>query len=765
MNPSPAPAVAETPAYRNPGLPVAPRVADLLGRMTLEEKVAQLYSVHLDAGELCNPDGSFSAEKARQLLPHGASHLGRPGLKRSPRATAELTNAIQRYLVEETRLGIPALFSDEALHGLMAQGATSFPQAIGLASTWDPDLLERVFSAAGHEARARGSNYVFTPVLDLAREPRWGRTEETYGEDPHLVTRLGVAAIRGLQGRETNIDDQHVLATAKHFAAHGQPEGGTNAAPANFSERILREQFLPPFQAAVMEAGVGSVMASYNEIDGIPVHANRWLLGQVLREEWGFQGLLTSDGMGINDLLRLHHVVETPEEAARLALETGIEVELGDASLYPGLVAQVEAGLVDISLVDAAVSRVLRAKFLLGLFDRPYVDPEHAEQINNCTAHRALALEAAHKAIILLKNEGNLLPLDPANLGSMAVIGPNAATVHMGGYSGDPGRKISILDGIRAKVGDRVRVEYAEGCRITENHTGCYEAWIEDPVILSDPAEDAARIAEAARVAAGCDLAVVVLGDTESTCREAWSPEHPGDRDSLDLPARQNDLVEALLATGVPLVVVLINGRPATINRIAETVPAILEGWYLGQETGTAVADVLFGEVNPGGKLPITFPRSIGQLPVYYYQKPSGKRGYLFSSTAPLFPFGHGLSYTTFAYGNLRVEPARIPPDGRATVRVEVTNTGDRAGDEVVQLYIRDQVCSVTRPVLELKGFRRIGLQPGETQTVAFELGPEALSFLDGKMQRVVEPGRFDVLVGGSSARLDGTILEVSPAP
>jgi beta-glucosidase len=733
------------------------RIAELLARMTLEEKVAQMRPVarRLSLG---GDSGVFSPEVAAPILKDGTGYVGRVTMPLPPREAAVFSNEIQRFLKEKTRLGIPALSSEEALHGFMAKGATAFPQAIALASTWDPALVERVFTAAALEARARGANWVLTPVLDVARDPRWGRTEETMGEDPFLVSRLGVAAVRGLQGRGPGIGTDHVLATAKHFAAHGQPEGGTNAAPANYSERILREQLLPPFEAVVREAGVGSVMASYNEIDGIPSHVNRWLLGDVLRGEWGFRGFICSDGGGIGDLVTRHHVAADREDAARQAIAAGIDLELDGT--FGQVAADVRGGRVPEARLDEAVARVLRAKIALGLFEDSYVDPERAVRVTNSPEHRALALEAARKAIVLLKNEGRLLPLDRTKLKTVAVIGPDAAGLHTGGYTYDPAPGVPVLDGIRRKLGEAVEVRYAEGARITENPEG-WKDWWDDDVVAPKPDEDEARIREAVATAKGADVAILVVGENEAVCREGWSERHLGDRDSLDLPGRQAEMVKAVAATGTPTVVLLINGRPLSVGDAIANVPAVLEGFYLGEETGTAVADVLFGDANPGGRLPITFPRSVGQLPAYYYQKPSAKRGFLFSDVTPLFPFGHGLSYTTFRYANLRVSPPRIAPDGSAEVSVEVTNTGDRAGDEVVQLYVHDQVASVTRPVRELAGFERITLAPGETRTVRLPLGPRALSFLDRDKKRVVEPGAFDVMIGGSSADLTRTTLEV----
>ena len=769
-----APAAAAGPSravYKDRAAPLVRRVADLLARMTLEEKVAQLYPPRDSDRATLTP-----AELLRRH-PDGISALGRVGLRRGPRETALYTNEVQRRLIAQTRLGIPALFIDEALHGLMNQGSTSFPQAIALGATWDPALLRELFAAAAREMRVRGSTWALSPVLDLARDPRWGRTEETYGEDPYLVARLGVAAIEGLQGPapgagpgprpgaglEGVVPRQSVLATAKHFAAHGQPEAGTNAGPANYSERILREQFLAPFQAAVTEAGVASVMASYNEIDGIPAHVNRWLLGDVLRGEWRFGGFVTSDGGGIDELVTLHHVAHDRADAARQALAAGIDYELGDA--FSMLVPEARAGRVPLAAIDTAVARVLSAKFRLGLFDDPFVDPEAAAAATNSPAHRALALRAAREAMVLLQNRGGLLPLARSRLHAIAVLGPDAADVHLGGYSVDPGRGVSVLDGIRRAAGAGVTVSYAEGCRITGAAHQTWQGWWDDRVDPPDRSNEAATIAEAARLARAADVAVVVVGETEATSREGWSAAHLGDRDSLEPLGGQSALVKAVVATGTPTIVILINGRPLAIGEIAAAAPAILEGFYLGQETGTAVADALFGDTNPSGKLPITVPRSVGQLPDYYYQKPSGRRGYLFSDKTPLFPFGHGLSYTRFAYARPVVTPARIPPDGHATVSVKLTNTGGRAGDEVVQLYLRDRESSVTRPIQELKGFQRVTLAAGATATVRFDLGPAALSFLDRDKRRVVEPGLFDVMVGGSSTQTTAATLEVIPAP
>ena len=745
-----------TVPYKDPHLAVSDRVADLLSRMTLEEKVAEITGGHRTDRGLLDTTGQLHYATAEDLF----KEMYRLENQMSARERALAHNALQRFQLEKTRLGIPLIFQGEALHGFMAYGSTSFPQALALASTWNPALVKQVFSVAADEMAASGVNQAFTPVLDLARDPRWGRTEETYGEDPYLGARMGVAAIEGLQGDSFFIDRHHVLATAKHFTAHGQPETGTNTAPANFSERELREFYLFAFEAAVREARVGSVMASYNEIDGIPSHINHWLLDRVLRQEWRFQGYVTSDGEGLQMLYKVHGVAADDADAARQALAAGVDYDLSNGSVYRTLLEQVRQGLVPESQLNGAVGRVLAAKFRLGLFENPYVDPDYAEKTTNSREHRALALKAAEEEIVLLKNEGQLLPLDTKKLKSIAVIGPNAADVHLGGYSRDPGHGVSVLDGIRQRLGPGTKVLYAEGCKITTGKQG-WAGWYENNTQLADPKEQQAGIRAAADLAIRADVALVVVGETESTNREAWSENHLGDRDSLDLLGAQDQLVQAIVETGVPTVVLLINGRPLSINYVATHVPAILEGWYLGQEGGTAAARVLFGDVSPGGKLPISFPRSVGQLPDYYNHKPSRNRSYIFAAREPLFPFGHGLSYTSFKFENLRVEPTVIATGGIAKVSVDVSNVGNREGDEVPQLYIHQRISPVTRPVLALKGFQRIHLQPGQRTRVEFTLTPDDLSIFDEQMKRIAEPGVFDLLVGPNSANTQIVQLEV----
>jgi beta-glucosidase len=503
--------------------------------------------------------------------------------------------------------------------------------------------------------------------------------------------------------------------------------------------------------AAIKEAGARAVMPAYVEIDGVPAHAHRVFLQDILRKEWGFDGLIVSDYFAVEQLKSLHSVVDSDAAAARLALESGVDMELPDPKLYPLLAAQVKSKAIPIALIDKSVARVLRAKFELGLFEQPYIDVEQADKIAGAPEHVALARKAAERSIVLLKNEGGLLPLDRAKVKTIAVVGPNAEPCRLGGYSGIPKQCVGVLRGIKEAVGAAgVKVMWAPGAVITRGSD-----WWADKVETSTPEEDRKLIGDAVAVARKADVVVLAVGDSEQTSREAWAPNHLGDRPTLDLPGRQDELARAIFAVGKPTVAVLINGRPPSINTIAQGAKAILEGFYLGQEGGTAVAGVLFGEVNPGGKLPVTFARSAGHLPVFYNHKPSARRGYLFDEVTPLYPFGHGLSYTTFSYKNLKVAPAPTPSkDDKDAhiVTVEVTNAGQRPGDEVVQLYLRDVVSSVTRPVKELKGFQRVTLKPGETKAVSFTLGRDALGFWKTGKDFVVEPGKFDVTVGGSSA-------------
>ncbi len=756
---------AATPAYKNPSLPSAPRVKDLLARMTLEEKAAQMLCIWQEkALTLVDEKGEFDLAKARRslrgpyALQRGLGQVGRPsdaGGGRNARQMAELTNAIQKFFLENSRLGIPVIFHEECLHGHAAPEGTSFPQPVALGATFNPELVEKLFTMTALEARSRGAHHALTPVVDVAREPRWGRVEETYGEDPYLVSRLGIAAVKGFQGDGRFRDKTRLLATLKHFVGHGQPESGMNCAPANVSLRVLRETFLYTFREALREAGAVTLMASYNEIDGVPSHANKWLLRDVLRREWGFKGFVVSDYYAIWELgyrpdTHGHFVAADKKESCRLAVEAGVNIELPDPDCYKHLVELVKKGVLEEKQLDELVAPMLFWKFELGLFDDPYVDPEQAEQVVRKPEHRALALEAARESITLLKNDGGVAPLDLSKIKTIAVIGPNANRTLLGGYSGVPQHEVTVLEGVQAKVGKAAKVLYSEGCKITIGGN-----WNQDAVVPSDPEEDRRQIKEAVQVAKKADVIVLAIGGNEQTSREAWNLQHMGDRTSLDLIGRQNELIDAMVALGKPVIAFLFNGRPLAATNLFAKVPVVYECFYLGQETGHAVADVLFGDFNPGGKLPISFPRSAGHLPVFYNYKPSARRGYLFDDVSPLFAFGYGLSYTTFSIANARLGKKKIKKDGSTTVSVDVTNTGERAGTETVQLYIRDVVSSVTRPVKELKGFKKIHLEPRATATIDFEITPDSLAFYDVNMKYIVEPGDFAIMVGSSSRNED----------
>ncbi|HLG89561.1 MAG TPA: glycoside hydrolase family 3 N-terminal domain-containing protein [Alphaproteobacteria bacterium] len=738
--------------------------------MTLEEKVAQMRCLWFGKSAFLE-DGVFSPTKAQQTLADGIGQIGSPNdtagtsrfahdYFRTPEEAVDLVNAIQRHLVENTRLGIPALFHEETCHGLKARGATIFPIPPGLGSTWDPDLIEQVFVVAGREARLRGATVALSPVLDLSRDPRYGRVEEFFGEDAYLVAQMGVASVRGQQGRSRPLARDKVFATLKHFV-HGAPLGGLNTAPADMSERTLREAFLVPFEQVIRSAGPAVVMPSYNELEGVPSHANVELLERTGRERLGFKGTYFSDYGGIENLAAQHHIAANNDEAAILALKAGVDADLPEGKAYAGLPNLVRAGRVEEAKIDAAVARVLALKFEAGLFEDPYIDRARAMSEVNTQADIQLARRIAQKSIVLLKNDG-LLPLDPAGKLRLAVIGPNAEEPLLGGYSGVNAKAVGILAGVRTAAGRSMTIEYAQGVRIVEpDPSGQHLPG--RPVRPADPAENAKRIAEAVKVAERADVILLVVGDVPEITRESVSAIAAGDRCTLGLFGDQDALVDAMIATGKPIVALLINGRPLAVTTLAEKANALVEGWYLGQEGGNAFADVLFGKVNPGGKLTVSFPRSVGQIPVYYNRHPSSiGRSYVEGKPTPLFPFGHGLSYTSFEISAPRLLKPQITIAETAIVEVDVANTGMRAGDEVVQLYIRDDVSSVPRPVLELKGFQRVTLEPGSRRTVRFELPPDTLAFWNIDMRWAVEPGTFTISSGPSSATLKSTKLTVT---
>jgi len=764
-----------TPLYKQAGAAIDARVDDLLGRMTLEEKIAQMQCLWQKKAGVQNADTTFSAEKALAAFPNGMGMFARPSdrqrgdaanvagdagetANRGPRETAEYVNAVQKWAMERTRLGIPVLMHEEALHGYAAREATSFPQAIGLASSFDPELVTKVFSVAAREMRARGANLALAPVVDVARDPRWGRIEETYGEDPHLCGVMGKAAVIGFSGNTLPLAADKVHATLKHMTGHGQPESGTNIGPANVGERTLREDFFPPFEKIIRETKIAAVMPSYNEIDGLPSHANRWLLTDVLRKEWGFKGVTVSDYMAVNELITRHSLAATPKEAALRAVKAGVDIETPDPLGYLTLSELVRENKLAVKEIDASVRRILKLKFEAGLFENPYADAALAGERTATGDAIALAREAARRSAVLLKNDKGLLPLQPNRVGKMLLLGTHAKDTPIGGYSDVPRHVVSVHEALEKEArANGFSLAWSEGVRLTEGRV-----WGKDEIVFTKPEVNARLIAEAVEAAKSADTIVMVLGDNEMTAREAWADNHLGDRIGLDLLGQQNDLARAIFALNKPTVVLLLNGRPLSVNLLAERADALLECWYLGQETGHAVADLLFGRANPGGKLPVSIARDVGQLPMYYNRKPSSRRGYIDATTTPLYPFGYGLSYTRFEVSAPTLSNARISASGSTRVQVDVRNVGNVRGDEVVQLYIRDDVSSVTRPLLELKGFQRVTLEPGEQRTLAFDIKPTDLWFFNADMKRVVEPGTFTIFAGPNSVDLKKATLTVA---
>ena len=852
------------PPYKDPNLSIEKRVADLLRRMTLEEKFWQLFMIpgDLDEGKEKYKHGIFgfqvfsggtTADEKMQLLKYSAGITAKK--------TAEKINAIQRYFVEETRLGIPIIPFDEALHGLIREGATAFPQSIGLAASWDTELMARVSTAIARETKSRGYCQILSPVVNIARDMRWGRVEETYGEDPYLAARMGVAFVK-------SFEDMGVITTPKHFVAN-LGDGGRDSYPIHFNERLLKEVYFPAFKACIQEGGATSIMTSYNSLDGTSCSSNDWLLRKILKDEWGFEGFVISDACAVGGAFSLHLTEPDFEQSGKSAIQGGLDVLFQSAyehhELFEGAVLK---RLIDESVIDEAVQRVLRAKFKLGLFENPYVDPNEAERLNGHPEHRKIALEAARKSIVLLKNENKILPLKK-DITLVAVIGQDAIEARLGGYSGPGIEKISILEGIKNNVSKKTKVVYTTGCRreshklVTisrehlrsakdENRGGLsaeyfdniqlsgepvlrrndpqidfhwtfiapdpkipvdwysirwtgklispvsgdyligiegndgFRLYIDEKLLIENWLKQSHRtdmvpfhfeknhaydirlefyenvgnarirlvwnvgiqdvteeIRKAVQIAKKADVAIVVIGIEEGEAR---------DRSNLNLPGRQEELIRKVAATGSPIVVVLIGGSAVTMQNWIDQVPAILDAWYPGEEGGNAVADVLFGDYNPGGKLPITFPVDVAQLPLFYNHKPTGRGDdYRDLSGQPLFPFGHGLSYTIFEYSDLEITPSTINPDENSLVTFQIKNAGKVKGDEVVQLYIKDMLASVARPVMELKGFRRITLKPGETKKVSFELTPDHLSLLDKDLNIAIEPGDFKIMIGSSS--------------
>jgi len=712
---------------QTPDPSVEQKVNDLIAQMTLDEKVRQLCSLKLGARPNMFTDvGEYTPETLRKYLGTlGVGSVSLPVARMDAKAGTEVTNLIQRVSAEKTRLGIPPIIDGEGLHGLRANGSCIFPSAIALAATWSPDLIYGIATIVGSEAHSRGLRRLFAPVLDLCHDPRHGRTEETYGEDPFLASRLGVAFVTGLQS-------QDVISTPKHFVANFVGEGGRDSGDIELSERSLRELYLEPFRAAVTEGGALGIMSAYNSINGVPCTCNHWLLTNVLRGEWNFQGAVVSDWGAIRNSVNDLHA-NTPGEAARRAVTAGTDIETPRFDVYNASLAdEVRAGRCQQAVVDEAVRRVLRLKFRLGLFDRRYNDPDHAIAIADATAHRQVALRAARESIVLLKNERSILPLGP-ELKTIAVIGPNADVARLGGYAPEIVRAVSPLEALTSHLSVKVTLIHARGCELVGESTEGF--------------------AEAIAAAQKSNASILFLGGSTETAGEQR------DRADLNLTGKQEALIDAVAKVGKPVIVVLISGGPVTMSHWINKVDGLIMAWYAGEEGGNAIAEILTGACNPSGHLPITFPLYTGQLPMPYNHRPYGRNGTVLEVPEvddslkynPAFPFGFGLSYTTFVYSDLMVSPRQIPPGGTIRVRFRVSNAGTRTGDEVVQLYLSYGTCRITQPVKRLCAFKRISLAPGASQDVTFSLGRSDIAFLNEELKPEVNIGSYTVLAGGNS--------------
>jgi beta-glucosidase len=749
------------PLYLDPKQSVEVRVEDLLSRMTLKEKVGQLNLPYPDQLEKKDVAAEMEAIKkfvagtyAPEIGPgSGFFSLSNPILHQGAQQQAQYFNELQGIALTQTRLKIPLLEDEEGTHGAILPGATIFPEGLAIGSTFDMDLVKSIYAAAAQEARAVGVHMLSTLVLELDRDPRMGRNDEAYTEDPYLYSRIAENIVQGAQGSDIAAPDK-VIAVLTDFPTQSEPMSGLERGAIELSERSLRENFLLPWIAAITKAGGLGVMAGYPEIDDVPAHSSAKWLTEVLRQELGFKGLVLSEGTGFATLI-YEDIVPTQKEAGALALWAGVDLNITYEPAYLGpLVENVEEGRIPTTLVDRAVRRVLEQKFHLGLFEHPYVDQERAARIAHSEKHQQLALQAAREGIVLLKNHNDLLPLK-RNLKSIAVIGPDAdnSPNQLGDYSAPVTSQhvVTVLEGIKAKVSPETKVVYVRGCEVMGT--------------------DKSEFAEATRASRKADVAIVVVGEKQSEHGDDKPTDGEGsDVASLDLTGVQEDLIKAVFESGTPMIVVLINGRPLSIRWTAEHVPSILEAWEPGERGGDAVADILFGDYNPSGRLPITIPRHVGQLPVYYNYKPSKEywisqgwnlgHVYVDMPATPLYPFGYGLSYTRFDYSNLRLDPGEIHLAGNARVSVDLKNIGSREGEETVQLYVHEKFAPVSTPVKQLRGFERVSLKPGETKTVTFTVTPENLQLLDRDMHWAVVPGSFDIMVGKSSAdiQLKGTL-------
>lgn len=730
--------------YKISKKPIEIRVNDLLKLMTVEEKVAQLQSTHASRPRL--DDKLFNNKKKMDSIYANGVGMINPAFDETMEETIYHRNRLQDYLRNHTRLGIPVIFLDEAHHGLVQKDVDVFPHGLGIASSWDTDLMRKIYSSVAGQASSRGTNMVLSPVVDVVRDPRWGRSGECWGEDPFLNGMIGGAVVQGLQGSTTGkIMPGHVAATLKHFTGHGQPESGNNTGPANYSIRALREYHMEPFRLTINNAKPAGVMASYNEVDEIPAHANRWLLNDVLRKEWGFRGIVTSDWFAIDQLRDKHKFAFDLKDAALKAFNAGVTIDLPYGLNYVNLVALVKEGKIPMKAIDEAVSYVLRLKFEMGLFDRKPIDVNEALAYNKRTEGRELALKAAEESMILLKNDNHTLPIKKDQYKKIAVIGPFGKMNLLGDYSGVPANNANIYQALKNRG---VQVSFAQGVRFSVNGDTVSQNNYQfiDELKLPDIDENKKLISEAVELAKQSDFIVLAVGENEQFSREAWD-KHFGDMTTLDLQSQQEELVKEVAALGKPYVVYLMHGRPLSINWIAENAPAIVDGWYTGEESGTAFVKILFGEVNPSGKLTISVPRSVGQIPITYNGRPTSRYyEYATEKKTPLYPFGFGLSYTSYSYG--------LPSVSGNKLSVTVTNTGKVAGDEIVQFYVRAENASVVQPVKALKGFSRISLAAGESRTVEFLITKDLLSYYGIDMKRAAEPGNYSLMVGPSSEQV-----------
>lgn len=719
------------------------RTISLLQKMTIEEKVSQLRS-SFAANPKINTAFFENKFKLDSLFANGVAMIN-PDFGNSMEESIENRNKTQAYL-RKTKSGIPAIFLDEAHHGLLAMQTDVFPTSIGLACSWDTLLVSKLYNYAADQARSRGTRMVLSPVIDVTRDPRWGRTGETFGEDPFLCGVMGAAVVRGFQERG-------VAATLKHFTGHGQSIGGINQAPADYPERVLRQFHMEPFRIAIQRSNPAAIMPAYIEIDGIPVHASSWLLKDILRKEWNYKGVIVSDWWAIDQLFNKHKIVPTRKDAALAAFNAGVTVDLPYGNNYENLIALVKEKKISMKDLDSAVVLVLRLKQSLGLLDETKdIALSAAKQWVAQPKGRELARIAAEQSMVLLKNQpfgsamDGILPLDINKVKKIAVVGPCAAVNYLGDYSGVSVHNVSILEGIRNRFGN---VVYAKGVDLSLNG---------DTISLNNyqythrlqtqtKEKNLQLIQEAVATAKDADVIICAIGENEQYSREAGNPDRFGDVSTLDLVAQQNELVAALVATGKPVIVYLAHGRPLSINLVKEKATAIVDGWYTGMEAGNAFANILFGDVNPSGKLTISVPKSVGQLPIYYNRKPSEHHfEYVQEDNQPLYPFGYGLSYTTYKYGPLKLEGNKVS--------VTITNTGKRAGQEIVQLYIRPQAPSVVQPVKALKDFAKIQLSAGETKTISFTISEEHLKIWDRQMQFKAEPGLYEIMIGPNSSEL-----------